>query len=61
MFGPDGALYLVDYGAVRDFGQADPDSKFIDRRRAAVVIPDTGVVWKISRTGAKKGHDDDND
>jgi len=27
-FGPDDCAYLVDYGAVRDFGQSDPDSKF---------------------------------
>ena len=27
MFGPDGALYLVDYGAVHDFGQSDPFSR----------------------------------
>ncbi len=27
-FGPDGALYLVDYGAVRDFGQSSRESKF---------------------------------
>jgi len=61
-FGPDGALYLVDYGAVRDFGQADPDSRFkVEADVPLVVIPHTGVVWKISRTGAKKGHDDDND
>ena len=26
-----------------------------------VVIPHTGVVWKISRTGGKKGHGDDDD
>ena len=50
MFGPDGALYLVDYGAVRDFGQGDPDSKFIDPADAPLVqIPGTGVIWKISR------------
>ncbi len=61
-FGPDGALYLVDYGAVRDFGQGDPDSKFkVDADVPLVVIPHTGVVWKISRTGAKKNHDDDDD
>lgn len=29
-FGPDDCAYLVDYGAVRDFGQSDPTSKFID-------------------------------
>jgi glucose/arabinose dehydrogenase len=51
MFGPDGALYLVDYGAVRDFGQGDPDSKFLDPADAPLVqIPGTGVIWKISRT-----------
>ena len=27
-FGPDGCAYLVDYGAVRDFGQSDPATKF---------------------------------
>src|SRR5205814_799567 len=30
MFGPDGALYLVDYGAVRDFGESDPRSRFVN-------------------------------
>ena len=51
-FGPDGALYLVDYGAVRDFGQSDPDSKFITPGDAPLVqIPGTGVIWKITRVG----------
>src|SRR5262244_4249270 len=27
-FGPDDCAYLVDYGAVRDFGQSDPDARF---------------------------------
>ena len=27
-FGPDACAYLVDYGAVRDFGQSDPDARF---------------------------------
>ncbi len=27
-FGPDDCAYLVDYGAVRDFGQSDPDAGF---------------------------------
>ncbi len=27
-FGPDGCAWVVDYGAVRDFGQSDPASKF---------------------------------
>ncbi len=63
-FGPDGALYLVDYGAVRDFGRADPDAMFTNPADAPlVVIPHTGVVWKISRThrnnGGGHGHDDD--
>jgi len=50
MFGPDGALYVVDYGAVRDFGQGDPDSKFTNPADAPLVaIPGTGVIWKISR------------
>ena len=51
MFGPDGALYLVDYGAVRDGGNSDPGSKFVDPANAPLVqIPGTGVIWKISRT-----------
>jgi len=42
-FGPDGALYLVDYGAVRDFGRADPDAMFKNPDDAPlVVIPPTG-------------------
>lgn len=50
MFGPDGNLYLVDYGASRDFGQADPDSQFLDPADAPLVqIPGTGVIWKIRR------------
>ena len=49
-FGPDGNLYLVDYGAVRDFGQADLESQFLDPADAPLVqIPGTGVIWKISR------------
>jgi hypothetical protein len=51
MFGPDDALYLVDYGAVRDFGVSDPDSKFLDPADAPLVqIPGTGVIWRISRS-----------
>jgi hypothetical protein len=57
-FGPDGALYLVDYGAVRDFGQSDPRSKFLGPGDGPLVqIPKTGVIWKITRTGS--GDDDD--
>jgi hypothetical protein len=49
-FGPDDCAYLVDYGAVRDFGQSDPASRFIDPLDAPLVqIPGTGVIWKICR------------
>jgi glucose/arabinose dehydrogenase len=49
-FGPDGALYLVDFGAVRDFGQSDPESRFTNPADAPLVqIPGTGVIWKITR------------
>ena len=59
-FGPDGALYLVDFGAVRDFGQSEPDSRFADPADAPLVqIPGTGVIWKITRTGPMDREDDD--
>lgn len=49
-FGPDGAFYLVDFGAVRDFGRSDPRSLFRNPANAPLVqIPGTGVIWKISR------------
>jgi len=61
-FGPDGAAYLVDYGAVRDPGGSDPDSKIKDPADAPLVqIPGTGVIWKISRIGGGGGGDDDDD
>ena len=66
MFGPDDALYLVDYGAVRDFGQSDPRSRFVSSPEPCspgqstcryngplVQIPQTGVIWRISRTNEK--------
>lgn len=57
-FGPDGAAYLVDYGAVRDPGNSDPDSRFRNPANAPLVqIPGTGTIWKITRIGA----DDDDD
>ena len=57
-FGPDGCAYLVDYGAVRDFGQSDAATKFTDPADAALVqIPGTGVIWKICATQKP----DDND
>jgi glucose/arabinose dehydrogenase len=47
-FGPDGCAYVVDYGAVRDFGQSDPAAKFITPGDGPLVqIPHTGVIWKI--------------
>jgi glucose/arabinose dehydrogenase len=49
-FGPDGCAYLVDYGAVRDFGQSDPETKFKVAADAPLLqIPGTGVIWKICR------------
>ena len=51
-FGPDDCAYLVDYGAVRDFGQSDPDSKFkVAGDGPLLQIPGTGVIWKICRVG----------
>jgi len=54
-FGPDDCAYLVDYGAVRDFGQSDPDSKFqVDGDGPLLQIPGTGVIWKICRVGERE-------
>jgi glucose/arabinose dehydrogenase len=51
-FGPDGALYVVDYGAVRDFGRSDPATMFKNPADSPLVqIPHTGVIWRITRTG----------
>jgi hypothetical protein len=61
-FGPDGAAYLVDYGAVRDPGGSDPDSKFKSAANAPLVqIPGTGTIWRISRSndGSSEGSNDD--
>src|SRR5436190_5108702 len=59
-FGPDECAYLVDYGAVRDFGQSDPDSKFkVDGDGPLLQIPGTGVIWKICRVGEPDGDQDD--
>src|SRR5438132_974360 len=56
-FGPDNCAYLVDYGAVRDFGQSDPDSRFKVTADAPLVqFPGTGVIWKICRVaGGREG------
>ena len=49
-FGPDDCAYLVDYGAVRDFGQSDAATKFaVDADAPLVQIPGTGVIWRICR------------
>jgi hypothetical protein len=59
LFGPDGALYLVDYGAVRDFGQSDPRSKFRGPKDGPLPqIPGTGTIFKITRTGGGDGGED---
>jgi hypothetical protein len=64
-FGPDGAAYLVDYGAVRDFGRSDERTRF--RGPGATnaplpQIPGTGTIWKISRDDRDHRHDNkDND
>lgn len=67
-FGPDGALYLVDYGAVRDFGRSNDGegTAFVDPADAPLVqIPGTGVIWRISRIesnrGGRYGADKDDD
>jgi hypothetical protein len=53
-FGPDGCAYLVDYGAVRDFGQSDPATRFKAGADAPLVqIPGTGVIWKICPVASK--------
>jgi hypothetical protein len=58
-FGPDGCAYLVDYGAVRDFGQSDPATKFVNGADAPLVqIPGTGVIWKICPTQHARNDDD---
>lgn len=57
-FGPDGCAWVVDYGAVRDFGQSDPDGKFVGAGNGPLVqIPGTGVIWKICPTGGNHDRD----
>ena len=47
-FGPDGCAWVVDYGAVRDFGQSDPATKFITPGDGPLVqFPGTGVIFRI--------------
>jgi glucose/arabinose dehydrogenase len=46
--GPDGCAWVVDYGAVRDFGQSGADSKFVGAANGPLVqIPGTGVIFRI--------------
>ena len=41
---------------MRDFGQSDPDVKFVGAANGPLVqIPGTGVIWKICNTGAQTG------
>jgi len=57
-FGPDGCAYVVDYGAVRDFGQSDTEAKFVGAGNGPLVqIPGTGVIWKICSTAQAEGGD----
>jgi len=47
-FGPDGCAWVTDYGAVRDFGQAGADTKFLTPGDGPLVqIPGTGVIFRI--------------
>jgi hypothetical protein len=46
--GPDGCAWIVDYGAVRDFGQGGPDAKFVGAANGPLVqIPGTGAIFRI--------------
>jgi hypothetical protein len=46
--GPDGCAWVADYGAVRDFGQSSPESRFVGASNGPLVqIPGTGVIWRI--------------
>jgi glucose/arabinose dehydrogenase len=62
-FGPDGAFYLVDFGAVRDFGRSSGGrAMFTNPADAPLVqIPGTGVIWRISKIGDRDDHDNDRD
>jgi hypothetical protein len=59
-FGPDGCAWVVDYGAVRDFGVSDPDAKFkVDGDGPLVQIPGTGVIWRICPTAQAEDDKED--
>jgi glucose/arabinose dehydrogenase len=48
-FGPDGCMWIADYGAVRDLGS---DSHFVGppANGPLLQIPGTGVIWRICRS-----------
>ncbi len=49
-FGPDGCAWVVDYGAVRDFGQSDPAARYVGPADGPLAqIPGTGVIWRICK------------
>ena len=49
-FGPDGCAWIVDYGAVRDFGQSDPEARYVGASDGPLAqIPGTGVIWRICK------------
>lgn len=43
-FGPDGAMYIVDYGQVK----IDP-SRIAQGREPYAYVPGTGIIWKVTR------------
>ena len=43
-FGPDGAMYIVDYGQVK----IDP-SRIAQNREPYAYVPGTGIIWKVTR------------
>jgi glucose/arabinose dehydrogenase len=47
-FGPDGAMYIVDYGEVR----IDKSLKKEQNKPPYREIPGTGAIWKVTRTGS---------
>jgi hypothetical protein len=60
--GPDGCAWITDYGAVRDFGQSDPDAGFkVPADAPLVQIPGTGVIWRICPIAQAGGGGGDND
>ena len=61
-FGPDGCAWVADYGAVRDFGQSDPDSKFVGARQWSAGS-DSGHRCHLEDLPDRRGRggNDDND